>query len=159
MSLEIDYKKASKEDIELLINSRIEFLIGFWGVPHKEEESVLRNSLRQFFNESIPKESYICYLAYHKNEFAGVGGMVIKSQLGSFRVPNGLVGFIMNMYTIPKFRNNGICNTILNKLIEEGRAKEVSFFELHASKEGEPIYVKNNFILHTQPTYRKIFKG
>lgn len=61
----------------------------------------------------------------------------------------------MNMYTLPKYRRKGICRAILNRLEEEGQKVGVSAFELHATNDGEKVYVQEGFIHHKEPTLRK----
>jgi GNAT superfamily N-acetyltransferase len=81
--------------------------------------------------------------------------MEIHQQPGNFRNPSGRKGHIMNMYTMPGYRNRCICTTILNKLQETAKEMGITCFELHATKLGEPVYVKNGFKMHGEPTYRK----
>lgn len=61
----------------------------------------------------------------------------------------------MNMYTIPAFRRNGVCKTILDLLVEEGMKKGITTFELHATNEGALVYKINGFEIYDEPTYRK----
>jgi len=61
----------------------------------------------------------------------------------------------MNMYTVPRFRRKGICSMLLEKLTATAKEMGINAFELHATKDGEPVYEKNGFHLHEQPTYRK----
>lgn len=44
---------------------------------------------------------------------------------------------------------------ILNKLIETGTECGLTAFELHATDDGAPLYRKQGFELHDQPTYRR----
>jgi hypothetical protein len=43
----------------------------------------------------------------------------------------------------------------LQELIEAGKKAGVTAFELHSTKAGEPVYLKNGFEFHTEPTLRK----
>lgn len=152
---QITYSRAQIQDVEVLVTSRIDFLVEFLGRPAEQLVHELSNQLRVYFSESIKNESYISYLAKYQNHVVGVGGMVIRQQPGHFKNPSGRVAYIMNMWTVPDFRRKGICTHLLDQLVEHTRAMGITAFELHASKEGEPVYVKNGFKLHTEPTYRK----
>ncbi|MBJ7429656.1 MAG: GNAT family N-acetyltransferase, partial [Bacteroidia bacterium] len=55
----------------------------------------------------------------------------------------------------PSFRRNGICKNILNLLMEEAKKFDYKAFELHATKEGEKVYLQEGFIHHMEPTLRK----
>ncbi len=151
----IEYVFAAREDIDLMVESRLDFLISFNPKYAKEDAGELRESLRIYFEKSLNKGEYISWIAKSGSEFAGIGGMVIYKRPGNFLVSDGITGYIINMYTVPQFRKLGIATAILNKLVESGKDLGVSFFELHASQQGEPIYLKQGFHLHNQPTYRK----
>jgi hypothetical protein len=103
----------------------------------------------------MQNNSFIVYLAKRGNEIAGMGGIVIRQQPGSFKNPSGRVGYIMNMYTFPFFRRMGICTKILNLLLTEAGLFGINAFELHASEMGEKVYELNGFVKHNEPTYRK----
>lgn len=152
---EIKYHKANINDLKLLIDSRVDFLKDYWGPQSEDIENTLREHLHKYFSKVIVDGNYQCWYATVNNVFAGVGGMVIMQRPGSFKAPQGISGYIMNMYTVPKYRNKGIAGNILKKLMETGIEKNVQFFELHATKEGEPVYIKAGFNLHKEPTYRK----
>ena len=62
---------------------------------------------------------------------------------------------VSNLRTVPAFRKRGICTTILNALLKDAQDLGVTAFELHATREGEPVYRKNGFVLHPEPTLRK----
>lgn len=151
----IIYRQASLTDLQLLIDSRVAFLSEYWGQQPEILETNLRKELALFFEKEIQSQTYICWLALHEGELVGVGGMKISQRPGSFRVPDGRSGYIMNMYTLPAFRRQGIAKTILEKLITSGKAMGLHFFELHATKDGELVYQQNGFELHKEPTYRK----
>jgi GNAT superfamily N-acetyltransferase len=153
---EVQYRLASINDIKILIDSRVDFLVEFGGKRETEIENNLRARLKEYFENALGEHTYVSWIAMVNDEFAGIGGMVIYDKPGNYMVPEGRTGYIMNMYTVPKFRKQGIANTIINKLLETGKEMGIRFYELHASKEGEPLYRRNEFQLHHQPTFRKI---
>ena len=53
---------------------------------------------------------------------------------------------IRDRYTINEFRNNGIGTLLFQKLIDEAKIKNLDRIELHATKDGDPIYRKFGFI-------------
>ncbi len=151
----ISYKLASIDDIPEVIDMRIAFLTELSG-PHDEETvRTLKAALHNYFINAISENSFICFLALVQNEIAGIGAVVLRQRAGYFANPNGKEGYIMCMYTRPEFRKRGISTEILNRLMAEAKSKGTCFFELHATKEGEPVYIKNGFIQHHEPTYRK----
>ena len=128
----------------------------YWGQQQEELRNALRNPLLDYFTKTIPDQSYISYLAFYKDQAVAVGGIVFREQPGGFKNPSGKVAYVMNMYTKPEFRKQGLAGKILNLLTEDAVACGYKAFELHATKEGEPLYIREGFTLHPEPTYRKI---
>jgi GNAT superfamily N-acetyltransferase len=153
---EFKYALASLADLRILIDSREDFLCEYWGVQEPEQENKLREELKFFFEREIPSQTYVSWIARKEDRFAGIGGMKISVKPGSFRIPDGKNAYIMNMYTFPEFRRRGIGSALLQRLLGTGKELGVSFFELHATKEGEALYHKNGFSVHDQPTFRKL---
>jgi ribosomal protein S18 acetylase RimI-like enzyme len=141
----ITYKRASVKDIETLIDYRIIFLNETYGTQAPELISSLRKTLRQYFVKSFENDSFVSWIAEYEKKSVGFGGMVIREQPGNYNVPNGRTGYILNMFTVKEFRKNGICSSIILKLIEEAKQKKLDRIELYASKDGEPIYRQFGF--------------
>lgn len=152
---EIKYSKATVNDLQTMVNLRLIFAIEFSGQHSLEAVQEFKKHNQEYLDRSIQNNSFIAYLARHGSEIAGVGGMVLREQPGSFKNPSGKVGYIMNMYTFPLFRRKGICSDILKLLLEEADLMGITAFELHASEMGEFVYVQKGFKKHNEPTYRK----
>jgi len=151
----ITYARAGISHIPDLIDFRIKFLIDFGGPESLESQNKLREALHPYFHKHIAESSYIGYLALVEGKIAGAGGMKVIEYPGGFKNPEGKRGYIMNMYTLPEFRRKGICSNILRHLMETANEMGICSFELHATKEGEPVYIKQGFEKHDEPTYRK----
>jgi GNAT superfamily N-acetyltransferase len=151
----ITYYQATELDIPALASLRIAFISELQGKPEAEVTERLRTSLSHFFRKAFQDRSYIAWLARDEDEIVSVGGMALWTLPGNFINHEGRKGYIMNMYTVPTHRRRGLCSQILTRLTDTARAMGVHSFELHATAEGERVYVKNGFKLHDQPTYRK----
>lgn len=151
----ITFHKSTVADAATLTDYRILFAIELSGAQPQEAIDKLKEQMVDFFVRSTADDSCISFIAKCEGQVAGIGSVVFREQPGNFKNPSGKWGYIMNMYTVPQFRKKGICTAILNLLIEEGTKKGVKAFELHATKEGEPVYVREGFIHHTEPTLRK----
>ncbi len=136
---------ATTNDIDILIYYRLQFLKEIQGQPSEEMENQLRQSLREYFSKTLLNNSFIAWIAEYKGVSISFGGIVIREQPGNFEIPDGKTGYILNMYTVPEYRNNGIGTMIFRKLLEEGKSHNLSKIELHATLDGEPIYRKYGF--------------
>lgn len=153
--MNITYHRATADDIAVLADMRITFLTDLFGVQPAEAIDELKSSLLSYFKESIASGSYIGWLASSQNEVIGAGGLIVRVGPGSFSNPSGRVGYILNMYTTPRFRCKGISGRILELTQESARKAGIDNFELHATRMGESIYLRDGFAKHSEPTYRK----
>ena len=143
---QLTLRRASESDIETLIDYRIIFLKDAYGNPSPDLENGLKISLKQYFSTALKEGLYISWIAEYKDKPIGFSGMVIREQPGNFDIPNGKTGYILNIFTVNEFRNNGIASLLMNKLIEEGRERKLDRLELRATKDGEPIYRNIGFV-------------
>jgi len=143
----ISYHKATPDDIETLVEYRTRFAIELKGERPLEEINNLKKQMTNYFAKATADNTCISFIAKC--------GYEIREMPGNFKNPSGKWGYIMNMYTVPKFRKQGISTRILNELIEEGKKVGITAFELHATPAGERVYIKNGFEFHKEPTLRK----
>ncbi len=153
--MNISYHKAGIEDVESLVNNRILFALELSGVQNEESIQSLRNQMTQYFSKAMLDNTCISFIAKCDGIVSGIGSMHIREMPGNFKNPSGKWAYIMNMYTVPEYRRNGICKSILNLLVEEGKKSGITAFELHATNDGEKVYIQEGFIHHNEPTLRR----
>jgi GNAT superfamily N-acetyltransferase len=153
--MNITYHKATIDEVSILVEKRILFALELSGQQNEEAILLLRNQMTQYFSKATIENSCISFIAKCDGMVAGIGSCHFREMPGNFKNPSGKWGYIMNMYTVPEFRRRGICKGILNSLVEEGKKYGITAFDLHATKEGERVYVKEGFIHHIEPTLRK----
>ncbi len=152
----IEFFCATPADYKLITELRLEFSAELLGPQSVEKEALVRDSLENYFKAEIGK-NYISWYATVNDVPAAAGGLVIRVQPGNFKNPSGIWGYIMSVYTRPQFRRMGLSSGIMKRLVESGRERNTTAFELHATKMGEPVYINEGFEKFHEPTYRKFF--
>jgi len=155
---EITYKRITQQHIPQLIELRIEFLLSIKGWQPREKIDALIKYLHQYYNTAIPAENFVGWMAWIDKKAVGVGALVVREQPGQFDWPEGRLGYVLNMYTIPEHRKKGICSTILQELINYAKNTGLSRLELHAAPDGEPVYRKHGFEEWKEPFLMLRFK-
>lgn len=156
MNSAISFRKATAEDASTLANLRISFAQELSGKQPETDVEALRGHMTAYFLKATRDDSCISILAECDGTVAGIGSVHIRELPGNFRNPSGRWGYIMNMYTLPEYRKQGICNRILQLLQDEARQAGVTAFELHTTEAGKPVYLKGGFQIHHEPTLRKL---
>ena len=54
--------------------------------------------------------------------------------------PTGRKAYLMNLYTAPQYRRQGIATRILTRLVEDAHRRGVTAISLEATAIGRPLY-------------------
>lgn len=123
----------------------------------KQDEAAVqcsRINLDQYFKQELNK-TCLCWYAAVDNEPASIACVVLRKQPPSIKNPSGRWGYLMNVYTLPQYRKMGLSSAVLRHLEQDAASLGITAFELHATAGGAPVYEKNGYIVHNEPTYRK----
>lgn len=137
----VEYRIASAKDIEPCMESRLEMLKGVNGLPEDyafDEDFV--NASRRFFLEG----NQTTVLALDEKAI-GCATMCYTDLMPTFSHPTGKRAHLMNVYTNPHYRRQGIAAKMVTMLIDEARKRGVTEISLDATESGRPLYKKLGF--------------
>ena len=138
----IEYVVASKDDKELLMQSRLEMLRVVNELPCDYEFSrELIDNSREYFNG----DNQTTVLAIDECVI-GCATICYIEVMPTYSHPTGKRAHLMNVYTNSKYRRKGIALHMLNILIKEAKEKGVTEISLDATELGKPLYRKCNFV-------------
>lgn len=138
-------RKTTIKDVQQLTDLRIEFLREVNGGAY-EFENRLSKEISSYFNRHIKDESFIAWLCINQDKIIGTSGISFYEVPPSYNNPNGKVGYIMNMYTLKAFRRKGVATVLFEKMLEEGKRRNVAKIVLYATKDGQALYKKYGFV-------------
>ena len=75
----------------------------------------------------------------------GIGGMCLYHEMPSPDNPNGKCAYLMNIYTRPQFRRQGIGDAVVRWLIGQAEQRGISKIYLETSEAGKPLYREIGF--------------
>ena len=86
------------------------------------------------------------YLAFCAEEIAGRGFRGLAAyEMPAGSNPTGECAFLMNIYTAPAYRRRGVARRIVEKLIEDAKARGIRSVLLEATEMGRPLYESLGF--------------
>ena len=141
----ISYRRATIDDLDVLVEFRLKFLAEHSRSGRVADEGLMADYLKDYFREAMPQGAFISWLAERDGEVVGTSAMVIWRMPPNNSVRTGRQGYILNMYTVPEARRQGICSALLEKMIAEAESLALSRVHLHASEAGEGVYRKRGF--------------
>ena len=150
MVQKFEYKRATMEDIDEMVRTRIIVLRAANKLSDDEDMSVVEEESKAYYRRVLETGEHIAYLVYDNGAFVGAGGVSFYQVMPTYHNPTGKKAYIMNMYTASEYRRQGIAFHTLDLLVKDVRKQGVSQIALEATEMGRPLYEKYGFIKKIQ---------
>lgn len=141
-----EYKRATIEDIEELVRTRIMVLRAANKLSDDVDMSVVEQESFTYYKRALVSGEHIAYLVYDNDKFIGAGGVSFYQVMPTYHNSTGKKAYIMNMYTAPEYRRQGIAFQTLDLLVKDAKGQGVSQIALEATDMGRPLYEKYGFV-------------
>lgn len=138
-------RRADMKDLEEVINLRLAFLREVKPDAGELEPAVL-DSTRQYIAEKLPAGDFLVWLVEEQQQIIGTSGLVFFHRPPTFSCMSELHAYVLNMYTIPERRGQGVATMLLQHIIDYVKTTPASRITLHASEMGRPIYERLGFV-------------
>lgn len=144
--MDLIYKKGTIEDIDLLTKTRIEVLRAANKLSSDIDMYEVERFSYEYYRQAFLNDSHTAYLVFDGNKFVGAGGVSYYQVMPTYHNPSGKKAYIMNIYTSPSYRRNGIATKTLTLLVEDAKRRGINAISLEATEEGRPLYEKFGFV-------------
>ncbi len=140
------YRKASIADLDVLTKTRIEVLRAANKLSADVDMSEVERQSREYYQDALKNDTHVAYLIFDEDTFVGAGGISYFQVMPTYHNPTGKKAYIMNMYTNPHYRRQGIALKTLELLVADAKEKGIMAISLEATDMGRPLYEKYGFI-------------
>ena len=141
-----EYKKATIEDINELVRTRIIVLRAVNKLSDDVDMSVVEKESYEYYKRALETGEHITYLVYDNGTFIGAGGVSFYQVMPTYHNPTGKKAYIMNMNTAPEYRRKEIAIHTLDLLVKDAREQGASQITLEATEMGRSLYEKYGFV-------------
>lgn len=138
-------RRAAISDLELLMQWRMTVLREVFSVSSDCRQEELEQENRAYYQRTIPTGEHIACFAYADGEIVGCGGVCIYHEMPSPDNAGGACAYLMNIYTSPEVRRQGIGRAIVGWLIDQSKQRQISKIYLETSDAGRNLYREMNF--------------
>ena len=145
MIQKFEYKRATMEDIDELVRTRIIALRAANKLPYDEDMSVVEEESYAYYRRALETGEHIAYLVYDNGKFIGAGGVSFYQVIPTYHNPTGKKAYIMNMYSASEYRRQGIAFHTLDLLVKDTKEQGVLQIALEATDMGRPLYERYGF--------------
>lgn len=140
--MEIAYRVATIDDIDFLVESRLDFIHIF---KSDSDYLLLKSNIQNYFEKGFKENQFCIILAECENSVIGTGIIFYYDAVPSLFNPWGKNAYITSMFVNENYRRCGIATSILDKLIQNSKSKGYHVFILQESDMGKPLYEKYGF--------------
>ena len=138
----MEIRIADKEDIDLMMSSRLEMLkeVNDLVADYQYSDSFVEDSRRYFLDGD-----QTTVLALDAERVIGCATICYITIMPTFSHPTGKRAHLMNVYTAKEYRGQGIGTKMVNMLIEDAWNRGTTEISLDATESGRPLYKKCGF--------------
>ncbi len=143
--MNVKIAEASLEDVDLLMEWRMEVLSTVFSDWDKENEKELYRANREYYQTMLESGQHIAVFAEADGQKIGCGGLCIYQEMPSPDNPSGYCGYLMNIYTRKAWRGQGVGEATVSYLLDYARKKGIEKVYLETSQSGRKLYEKMGF--------------
>jgi len=138
-------EKAVLSDVKGIISLRVELLKEVNEIKTQEEEKTVMEATESYLKEAMEKGEFVSFVAKNGEEIVSVSGLSFFTRPPYLENLKGEEAYLLNMYTLPSHRKQGLARRILQECMKECQKREVKRVWLHASQAGEALYKSVGF--------------
>ena len=108
--------------------------------------SLVEKESYEYYKSTLETGEHIAYLVYDNETFIGAGGVSFYQVMPTYHNPTGKKAYIMNVYTAPGYRRQGIAFHTLDLLVKDAKEQDMLQIALEATDMGRPLYERYGFV-------------
>ena len=130
---------ATMKDIEQLVEMRIAYLKEDKKDMSEEQLMTIIGQLPTFFKNHLGND-LLGFIVNSGQEILSTALLLIIHKPANPSFPTGKIGEVLNVYTRPEYRHQGMARKIMKNLIEYAKEQQLDYVELSATEDGYPLY-------------------
>jgi len=111
----------------------------------EDDLEALREATRAYMREALASGEFRCWLAERDGVPVASAGVVLRRQPPNRRDLRGREAYILNVYTLPEHRRNGLATLLTERVLAWCEAQDIKKLVLHATEDGARIYERFGF--------------
>lgn len=137
--------KLDEQDVNKFWQLRMELLKELEEINEETDTSKLEYATKQYYLFHINKDLF-SWGILHENKLVAIGSLCLFERIPYEENLSGLEGYILNVYTSPMFRKQGIAKNILDEIIKYSLQINIRRLWLNSSENGKKLYDELGFI-------------
>lgn len=143
----VTIRQATLDDLETLVRFRIALLRAIGNLQNEADEETLIQANRNHFARTLATQEYRSWVAEVDHEIVGCGGLLVFIRQPMVGNLSGKEAYILNIYTLPQWRNQGIARMLLTTIVNIAKEADIRRIWLRAAETVSPLYEKHGFVV------------
>ena len=139
------FRTAEQKDIEQLVTMRVSYLIADWGYLTPEQTAAVESQLPEYLKKHLGTD-LMGFVAEEDGQLLGTVLMLVQEKPAGPTALNGKTGTLMNVYTKPECRGQGVGAKLVKMALEDARQKGLCHVDLQATNQGKKLYEYLGFL-------------
>jgi len=140
---------ATPDDIDTLVQLRLVFLQELGTLPPDSQRERFAKATDAYIREKLLNGEFLAWVAESEGRILGTSGLVFFGRPPVKENFSGQEAYIMNMYTCPEYRGQGIATALLREILLRVKQTGGRRIWLHTTEAGKPLYEKTGFVSST----------
>lgn len=137
--------KLDEKHVNEFCGFRINLLREIEDFNNGKDISALEDATKQYYLSHINKNLFSWGILY-ENNLVAIGSLCLFERIPYKENLTGLEGYILNIYTSPQYRKQGLANRILDEMIKYASKIHIKRLWLNSSKKGIKFYENRGFM-------------
>lgn len=138
------FRRAEPGDAQTLTRLRLAFFEDGANVPSEKQRAALLENLPAYFAAHVGRD-FFAYLAEEDGAAVASVFLLVSERPAGPAFMTARTGLILNVYTAPAYRRQGLARTLLHMAIADARQMDASRIDLKATPMGRALYEKMGF--------------
>ena len=139
-------RRATRDDLPVMVDMRLAFdreLLG--GDLPPDRVGPHRSQVADYLAAHLEGDAYRAWVALDRGRVVGMAGLVVVDRPPHPRSRRSGEGFIVNVYTLPRWRGRGVGRAVMDAVVADARALRLRRVYLRTSDAGRSLYEAMGF--------------
>ena len=145
--MRVSVRKAGAHELDSLMEWRMRVLREVFPPGEGEDRSMMEANNKAYYRRHLLDNTHTACFAVDEDSdrIIGCGGVCYQDEMPSPDNPGGKNGYLMNIYTLPEYRGEGIGRKIVEFLICDAKDRGTEKIYLESSDAAKKLYHKLGF--------------
>lgn len=142
----ITVRRATIEDLDEFVLLRFQLFRESGYLRSEEVPPELIEATRTYLITHLPIGQFLAWVALTEGHLIGISGLIFFQKPPTEENVTGLEAYVMNMYTLPQWRGQGIATALIQEIIKYVQTTPARRIWLHTTPDGQSLYERCGFV-------------